>query len=112
MKTFVDYQKLREMSALDVGKSAVGGTALSNDEEGEMGSLFKVARLGWDRYRGEMVSFLQKLAHKDPDIQEEFSKIKDSGFGKLSSAVRRIKPEPDIVGRPQSDFGASDLDQE
>ena len=110
MKTFTEYQKLQEISALDVGKSSIGGTNLSNNEEGEMSSLFKAVRLSWDRYRNETLAFLQKMAHKDPDVQEELNKIKDTGISRLSAATRKIRPEPDVIGRQPSGDNSEDFD--
>ncbi len=67
MKTFSQFVGLKENSFLDVDQA--------DDKDGEESGIMKALQHAAEKYHSEVVSFLQRLAKQDPDIQIELDKM-------------------------------------
>jgi hypothetical protein len=72
MKTFSDFISLKENGILDVDKA---------DETGDDSGIMRALSHAADKHHSEVVSFLQRLAKQDPDIQLELDKINHKNAG-------------------------------
>lgn len=94
MKKFIDFLKLKEDSAYDVGNMAVGDTSLTPSEEQGMGKLFEIMKTSWVKYRSDVKQFLDRMSAKDPDIKAMVDSL-DSLTSALGSGAR--KAEDDVI---------------
>ncbi len=67
MKTFSQFVGLKENGVLDVDQA--------DDKDGEESGVMKALQHAADKHHSEVISFLQRLAKADPDIQIELDKM-------------------------------------
>lgn len=64
---------------------------IENENHNNLGEIMKLL---WERYKPEILDFLQKISEKDPDIKSILNKIN----------IEDQQEEPDIVSKNISDY--------
>jgi hypothetical protein len=109
MKSFQDYVKIRE----DIGEAPTDMT-FGHPDKAKMDTLFKLIKMAWDRNRGDVMEFFEKLADNDPDMQDVLKKLngpeagqsrKGNGIGHEDMRDRDEFHPPEADMNPGADSG-------
>lgn len=90
MKTFSDWCSFYENSAMDIGKSTIGSTSYTDEQEGLMADLFRGMKIATAKHKSAVMRFLRSLAPSEPEIQQIIDKIGHEGnLAKMAAASRK-----------------------
>lgn len=111
VRSFQDYLKLKkENSAYDVGKDVVGNNSLSTQEEQSLSKLFNIMKLAWSRYKGDVKSFLDRMASQDSDIKQLVDELNDN-YSALGNATGKMDQPDDDYMVPSADMEDGDMEE-
>ncbi|MHA2043210.1 MAG: hypothetical protein ACW99G_00365 [Candidatus Thorarchaeota archaeon] len=110
MKTFTNYLQLRENSALDIGKSVIQNTSLSNTQEESLSALYRLADHMWEKHRQPFLTWLNM--YKGDEVVDKLLKQIQSDPNQLTQATHRTPgEEPEEIVPSSADTSMGDSDE-